>query len=242
MSKNTQVAIQVAGVKIRQDAEGRFLLNDFHRAAVAGGENKRTKEPGKFLSATHAAELVDELTTQNPGSLPIVTVEGRNGGTYACRELVYAYAMWVSARFHLHVIRTFDSVVSARIEQVNARQARDRARLEAPALTDAVKYTRLSAGKDLKHYHFSNEFDLINRIALGQPAKAYRAVNGIGQDAPLRDYLTPCQIKCVEHLQRTNAALIEVGMPFEDRKAQLSRLYVQRHSRALLAEVKRMEF
>ena len=53
---------------------------------------------------------------------------------------------------------------------------------------------------------------------------ADQSANGIGQDAPLRDYLTPCQIKCVEHLQRTNAALIDVGMPFEDRKAQLSKM------------------
>lgn len=235
MSKNTQVAIQVAGVRIRQDAEGRFRLNDLHKAA--GGEARH--RPGYWMENQQAVELVRLLET---AGIPVVSLEGRNGGTYAVKELVYAYAMWVRPEFHLHVIRTFDAVVTAQLEEVSARQARDRARLEAPALTDAVKHARLSAGKDLKHYHFSNEFDLINRIALGQPAKAYRAVNGIGQDAPLRDYLTPCQIKCVEHLQRTNAALIEVGMPFEDRKAQLSRLYVQRHSRALLAEVKRMEF
>lgn len=235
MTKQASTAIQVAGVRIRQDFDGRFRINDLHKAA--GGEKRHS--PNYWLENQQASDLVRLLETTG---IPVVSLAGRSGGTFVVKELVYAYAMWVSPEFHLHVIRTFDDLVTGQLAAVESRQSRERARLEAPAMTDAIKFTRAAAGKPIAAYHFSNEFDLINRIALGQPAKVYRAVNGIGQDAPLRDYLTPCQIKCVEHLQRTNAALIDVGMPFEDRKAQLSRIYMQRHSRPLLAEVKRMEF
>lgn len=238
---STRSVMAISGVQIREDRSGRYCLNDLHRAAVADGENKRTKEPSKFLAAGHAAELVGELTTQNPGSFPVRTVEGRNGGTYACKEIVYAYAMWVSARFHLHVIRTFDAVVTGQFEAMSARQSRERARLEAPALTDAVQYSRAAAGKDVKPYHFSNEFDLINRVVLGCSSKQYRAAHGLSPTDPIRDTLAPCQIKAIEHMQRLNASLIDVGMDFEQRKAKLHQVFLLRHQRELIAETLRLE-
>lgn len=116
----------IDGIEVRRDAYGRYSLNDLHRAAVASGANARTKEPGKFLSSQQITELVQELidtqnlgggsfneTTQNLGSKPVSKIEGRNGGTYVCKELVYAYAMWISPSFHLKMIRTFDMVTSA---------------------------------------------------------------------------------------------------------------------------------
>ena len=227
-------AIAIAGVRIKQDQEGRYCLNDLHKAA---GKQKR-HSPSYWLENQQTIELAGLLETTG---IPVVSIEGRNGGTFAVKELVYAYAMWVSPEFHLHVIRTFDQVVTNQIELADARQSRERARLEAPALSDAIQYSRLAAGKEIKPYHFSNEFDLINRVVLGGSSKQYRAEHGLAANDPIRDSLTACQIKAVEHMQRLNASLIDVGMAFDQRKAKLHQVFLLRHQRALIAETMRLE-
>ena len=102
--------ITVAGVVIRQDADGRFCLNDLHKAA--GGV--LSQRPGYFLDKQQTKDLIAEI-----GSAGIPAVKtingGRSPGTYVAKELVYAYANWISAPFYLQVIRTFDAVVTGNV-------------------------------------------------------------------------------------------------------------------------------
>lgn len=229
--------IIIAGVKVKTDAEGRFLINDFHK--LAGGENRH--QPAFFFKRPEILELVEELNSSEEKSLPVNSVPGRSGGTYVCKELVYAYAMWLSPSFHLKVIRAFDALANGRIEDAKRIAARHTARLEAPHLTEAIKHSREVKGKAVAHYHFSNEFDLINRVALGKSAKEYRLAHNIPSDAPIREHLSLLEIKCIEALQRANTTLIDLGYSYEARKAELHKLYVLRHAVGLLAEVKRLE-
>ncbi|MBE0508026.1 MAG: KilA-N domain-containing protein [Marinospirillum sp.] len=97
--------LTVADVSIRQDAEGRFCLNDLHKAA--GGETRH--KPVEWLRNQKTQELIEE--TLKVGFPTLVTFRGgRTPGTYVCKELVYAYAMWISPAFHLKVIRAYDEL------------------------------------------------------------------------------------------------------------------------------------
>jgi hypothetical protein len=97
--------IEIGGVVIAVDVDGRYCLNDLHKAA--GGE--RRHGPSLWLENQQAKELVAELADTG---IPVSVIKGGSlQGTYVCKELVYAYAMWISAKFHLKVIRTFDAAV-----------------------------------------------------------------------------------------------------------------------------------
>lgn len=91
------------GATAVRELEGLFSLNDLHKAS--GGAEKH--KPALFLRLEQTQELVNELAKGTDLYLFLKAVKGRNGGTYACRELVIAYAAWISAAFHLKVIRVF---------------------------------------------------------------------------------------------------------------------------------------
>lgn len=231
--------ITIAGAKIRADKEGRFSLNDLHKSA--GGEKRHG--PTYWLANEQTQAMITVLAQElgDTGN-PVSVVRGGNAqGTYVCKELVYAYAMWIDATFHVRVIRAFDALVNGKLEDAQRIAARQAARLEAPFMTDAVKHRREVQGKAIAHYHYSNEFDLVNRIALGKSAKEFRIAHGIGHDDPIRDHLTKLEIACVQALQRANTTMIDMGLDYEKRKTELNKIYVTRHAPGLLAEVKRIE-
>ncbi|ECS0067193.1 KilA-N domain-containing protein [Salmonella enterica] len=101
--------IIVSDISIHQDAEGRYSLNDLHKAA--GGE--RRHRPIYWLSSQQTKELIEEIEkVEIPTFCPLESKRGCKGGTYVCKELVYAYAMWISAAFSLKVIRAYDAMMA----------------------------------------------------------------------------------------------------------------------------------
>jgi hypothetical protein len=97
-------------VLIRQDAEGRFSLNDLHKAA--GSENRH--RPSIWIGNQQTQALIAEVA--KAGNTALKTVKGGNApGTFVAWQLVYAYAMWVSPSFHLKVIRAYDALVTSQV-------------------------------------------------------------------------------------------------------------------------------
>ncbi|WP_275389497.1 KilA-N domain-containing protein [Xenorhabdus bovienii] len=133
--------IIISDISIHQDTQGRYSLNDLHQAS--GGEQRH--RPKYWLELQQTNDLIDEilkggippfkrgellkpvtpvikngeiLKVDNPTFKPVDSRKGRYGGTYVCKELVYSYAMWISAAFALKVIRVYDNLVNGRISTV----------------------------------------------------------------------------------------------------------------------------
>ncbi|EKO3371278.1 KilA-N domain-containing protein [Vibrio fluvialis] len=95
--------------------DGLYSLNDLHRAS--GG--KQTHKPANFARLDTTKELIDEINRCSDLSIAISTNRGgKNQGTWVCKELVYSYAMWISPKFHLNVIRAFDSMSTNKTPQL----------------------------------------------------------------------------------------------------------------------------
>jgi hypothetical protein len=113
--------------------------------------------------------------------------------------------------------------------------------MESVDLTDTLKLTRESEGKETQSYHYSNEYDMINRIVLGATSRKFRVDHEVSEEVPIRDVLSVLQIKAVKHLQKSNTTMIELAMPYEQRKAHLQKVFDQRYSQSLIEEVQRLE-
>lgn len=135
--------------RVIRQVNGLCCLNDLHKAS--GGANRH--RPSFWLQNQQTIELIEELEKECTVGIPTVkqkqqvikTINGGHGrGTYACRELVLAYATWISPHFFLQVLRTFDAVHSGSLKAVDLPPS-------APhyLLLDALKHAPLRPPRSL---------------------------------------------------------------------------------------------
>lgn len=184
-------SIAISGIKIHMEAEGRYSLNDLHKAS---GDEQRHR-PKYWLELNQTTELIDEIlkggitpfkndSVSNAGIpvfKPVVSKKGRYGGTYVCKELVYSYAMWISAAFALKVIRAYDVVVTGNTNEA-VRIAKTTVSDRTP-LRDAVnmlvgkKGLRYDDAYNMVHQRFA--IDSIDELELSQIPQAVEYIHRV---------------------------------------------------------------
>jgi Rha family phage regulatory protein len=140
-------------------------------------------------------------------------------------------------------VRLVDSFIEYRekAKKEAAIQAeRELARVEYRPMTNAIKHSKEAEGKEVEHYHFSNEANMINRIVLGTTAAKFRKENDIGKAEAIRDYLTAEQIRAITELQRADTVFINMGWDYDKRKAELTIMFERNHRRPLIEEQHRL--
>ena len=207
--------LTVCGVSIKQDAEGRYCLNDLHKAA--GGEPKH--KPAEWLRYSTAKDLIDELKVGNPTLCPLATAMGRFGGTFVVKELVYAYAMWISPKFHLEVIRSYDRLATdgvavhqnaaadvlanplkymrSLIEQAEKLQA------ENEAMNKELNFLTVDEYRALTHRYFDHSY----KVRLGRAAARVMRESGTAPERQERTLRTRKGEQVVSVNVYTRAAL-----------------------------------
>ena len=194
--------IVIENVSIHQDAQGRYCMNDLHKAS--GGEKRH--QPSNWLVSQQIIELIEELSIPGiPGIEKIQPVSSKQGiGTFVVKELVYAYAMWVSAKFHLKVIRTFDAVVSQAFNVACTwEQQRQGSKKIRAAFTDTLKEHGVAG------FGFAQCTNGIYQPLFGGTAKKLKAKKGLAPKDSLRDAMS------VEELAFTTVAEVVASQRME---------------------------
>lgn len=252
---NTQLIIN--SIDVRVDEAGRFCLNDLHRAA--GGEKRH--QPSNWLRSEQAEGLIEELQGESAPHIrgtakipPISRVVGGLSsaqGTFVVRELVYAYAMWISPKFHLKVIRTFDALATG-----ETKELLDRLWQESRLVSiDNFKLMQALVERQVREANVGLEFsrldglitsarvqeaELLNSVILGMTSSVFRCRFLIKR--PIRDYLPERMVKAYGDLETVNFTLLDIGLEAESRKTALCRrLQVAYPDVAMFAEIAQME-
>ena len=85
------------------------------------------------------------------GFQPIEIIKGGEfSGSFAVKELVYAYAMWLSVEFHHEVIQTYDRIIREEHAQLEALQAQ----LKTSIPKDPNCVSSVIGGSPLEAHHF----------------------------------------------------------------------------------------
>ncbi|MCA8037138.1 KilA-N domain-containing protein [Burkholderia arboris] len=117
--------------------DGLFCLNDLHKAAGRAAKH----QPTFFLRNEQTKALVAEIEASADSQRPLRIVnDGRNNGTYACRELVIAYAAWINPTFHLKVIRVFLAVTAPAPADQRAAASQPTELFRRPHFEDARRF------------------------------------------------------------------------------------------------------
>ncbi len=173
---------------IRQDEDGRYCLHDLHKASGALEKH----QPAFFMRNKQTKDLIEEIensanlqSSENDRSanlqIAVKVIKGGAGeqGTYVVKELVYAYAMWISPKFHLMVIRAYDSLVMEWV--LNGKQTISP---EQAGVLYNIVYTRAKGNKNLivqmwsrlkNHFKYSASYRELRAIHF-EDAKHYLEV------------------------------------------------------------------
>lgn len=228
----------IEGNTIRRDAEGRYSLNDLHKAAIAAGKATSSHAPAQFLRTDGTKAFIAAFDarlardTENPASVDVQnctsdasvqkctvcdaqkiasvqTGKGRNGGTFAVELVAIRYAAWIDPSFEVDVYLTFQAAAS---QSNDWKRLRHTASSTNKAMNAVLQAVRLDSGKESAAHHYMNEALLVNEALSGKRT---------GLD---RNSLSPQELDLLAYLESRNTAMIGRGIQYKERKAMIAQL------------------
>jgi hypothetical protein len=180
------------------------------------GFNRFNMTPRKWIEATNA--------------IGIISKAGRNGGTYAHKDIAIEFASWISPVFKLYLIREYQRLIEQERSElaVSWRVKRLLSKANYHIHTDAIKKVilpKLNISQIKQGIIYATEADLLNLAIFGCTAKQWQDANPeLSKTMNIRDSASINQLIVLSNIESLNAVLIKQGISKEDRLAILHRI------------------
>ena len=189
----------------------KFKGVDFDAFLHEAGSNSFTLSPQRWINST--------------GAIGIESRSGRNGGTFAHKDIAFKFASWISVEFELYIIKDYQKLKQEEQQQLSLEWNLQRtlSKINYKIHTSAVRAklipNKLTQSQATAIY--ASEADLLNMALFGMTAAEWRLVNP-DKDGNMRDHATLEQLVVLSNTESINALLIRQSLPQSERLIQLN--------------------
>ncbi len=274
MKKNTEIIVQGFTIKTFKSNDGDYIsLTDIARNKNANEPKDvvknwmRSKATIEFLglweqinnlnfkgvefdsfrneAGSNAFTLSPSKWINNTNAIGIISKQGKNGGTFAHKDIAFEFASWVSAAFKLYLIKEFQRLKEDESDRLKLQWnfQRTLSKVNYKIHTDAIKENLIPkqiSGKQTSII-YANEADVLNIALFGKTAKQWREENPKEKEN-IRDMANIQQLVVLSNLESINAMLIHQNLPQKERLMQLNQMAISQMKSLLTnTSIKKLE-
>jgi hypothetical protein len=166
---------------------------------------------------------------ERTGAIGMIVKAGRYGGTYAYKDIVFHFAMWLSPEFQIYLVNEFQRLKEDENNrlQLEWNLQRTLAKINYHIHTDAIKEALMPAklSKQQISLIYANEADVLNMAMFGITAKQGRESNP-DKKGNIRDHASLEQLVVLSNLESINAMLIHQEIKQTERLTQLNQMAI----------------
>ena len=181
------------------------------------GLNRFNMTPKKWIEATNA--------------IGIVSKAGRNGGTYAHKDIALEFCSWFNPTFKLYLLKEYQRLKEFENDplKVEWKIKRILSKTNYHLQTDAIKSYILPQSnmlKDSQWLIYAKEADLLNAALWGCTACEWRDANPgyASKGLNIRDMASINELVVLSNLESFNSELIKLSIPKQKRFKQLQEM------------------
>ena len=187
---------------------------EFEGFKTEAGLNAFTLSPTRWIEATRA--------------IGIVSQPGRYGGTYACSDIAFEFASWISVEFRLYLVKEFQRLKADEQKQIGWSAKRELSKINYRIHTDAIKQHLIPAEVTPAQANviYAEEADVLNVAMFGITARQWREANP-ELKGNIRDYATINELICLSNMENIKAVLIDEDIAQGERLLKLNQIAIQ---------------